>query len=112
MSKRKEEQTDGNKEELKKVLKKSQTLYSSIMEPASYVKLNPGSTKEFLGLFSYEEIEEGNRSEGKTCLFKNCSILKSFAHYKIGDKIETIFFSLDLFLYSKDQEDEQTIYFE
>ena len=58
---------------------------------------------QFLDLFTYENREPPKQS-GDNSVFHNCTILKPLDTFKVGDKVEAIGITMQLFLW-KDSED-------
>ena len=65
--------------------------------------------KTFLNLFSYEEVEEP-KLPNENSVFKNCTILKSFRRYTVGDKVASISAQVTLYFWLTDNDfEEETI---
>ena len=64
--------------------------------------------KTFLHLFSYERVDSGLPNENS--VFVNCTILKSFGRYTVGDKVPHIGAQVTLYLWPTEEDyDEETI---
>lgn len=67
------------------------------------------SSKQFLDLFLFESVRHPNKQNENT-VFQNCTILRSFGKFKLGDKVDAIGVQLSLFLWTSETDfEEETI---
>lgn len=68
--------------------------------------------KEFLGLFRYESMQKGSKEEGKACVFNKCVVLRDFEKYKRGEELDSIWFTLSLYVEKEKDFEEVHLCFE
>lgn len=62
------------------------------------------SKLQFLDLFTYEKMEIPE--QGKNNAFKNCTMLKPLDNFKVGETIDSIEMSINLFLWKREEDED------
>lgn len=61
----------------------------------------PETKHQFLDLFAYEKTIPPKKS-GETSVFENCTFLKPFSEFKVGENVQSIEMIIQLFVWKDD----------